>query len=144
MRPMSASKRRLYWQLQLAAHFMQKQADRGLVKESGVTTAQFGVLSAIGNGSHVTQKDVATTLGLNQSAITAMVRRLMEMGYVDRNDSKTDGRTKILSLTSEGRLICKNTNSPFRKINQQIEATLDDEQIDLFADYLEQITEAFR
>lgn len=123
---------------------MQKQADRGLVKESGITTAQFGVLSVIANGEEVTQKDVATRLGLNQSAITAMVRRLMEMGFVERKGSKTDGRTKILSLTSEGRLICKNTSSPFRKINRQIEAALNDKEIDLFADYLEKITDTFR
>lgn len=141
---MSASKRRLYWQLQLAAHFMQKQADRGLIKDSGITTAQLGVLSVIANGDEVTQKDVATRLGLNQSAITAMVRRLMEMGFVDRIGSKTDGRTKILSLTSEGQVIFKNASSPFRKVNQQIEATLDSEEIELFADCLEKITDAFR
>ena len=141
---MSASKRRLYWQLQLAAHFMQKQADRGLIKDSGITTAQFGVLSVIANGDEVTQKDVATRLGLNQSAITAMVRRLMKMGFVDRMGSRTDGRTKILSLTKEGQAIFKNTSSPFRKINQQIEATLDSEEIELFADSLEKITDAFR
>lgn len=141
---MSASERRLYWQLQLAAHFLQKQADRDLLRDAGITTAQFGVLSVIGNGTDVTQKDVATVLGLNQSAITAMVRRLMAMGYVDRKGSKTDGRTKILSLSREGRQIYKNTKSPFGKINEQIESTLDDEQIEKFADYLEQLTEAFR
>ena len=141
---MSASEHRLYWRLQLASHFMQKQADRDLLKDAAITTAQFGVLSVVSNGKDVTQKDVATRLGLNQSAITAMVRRLMKLGYVDRQDSPTDGRAKILSLTSEGRDVVKNTRSPFGKINERIESALDVREIDNLADYLERLTNTFK
>lgn len=141
---MSASKLRLYWRLQLAAHFLQKQADRDLLKDGEITTAQLGVLSAIGNGEHVTQKDIATILGLNQSAITAMVRRLMNLGYVERQDSLTDGRSKILTLTEDGRDVVKNTRSPFGKINKRIETILSDEEINNLADYLDRLTQSFR
>ncbi|WP_430428662.1 MarR family winged helix-turn-helix transcriptional regulator [Parasphingorhabdus sp.] len=141
---MSASKLRLYWRLQLAAHFLQKQADRDLLKDGEITTAQLGVLSAIGNGEHVTQKDIATILGLNQSAITAMVRRLMNLGYVERQDSLTDGRSKILTLTGDGRDVVKNTRSPFGKINKRIETILSDEEINNLADYLDRLTQSFR
>jgi DNA-binding MarR family transcriptional regulator len=141
---MSASKLRLYWRLQLAAHFLQKQADRGLLQDAKITTAQLGVLSVISNGKNVAQKEIATRLGLNQSAITAMVRRLMNLGYVERHDSQTDGRSKILTLTSDGRNVVKNTRSPFGKINERIEATLSDEEIDNLADYLERLTKSFR
>ncbi|OAO01901.1 hypothetical protein A8B75_14275 [Sphingomonadales bacterium EhC05] len=141
---MSASKLRLYWRLQLAAHFLQKQADRDLLKDGEITTAQLGVLSAISNGEHVTQKDIATILGLNQSAITAMVRRLMNLGYVERQDSLTDGRSKILTLTGDGRDVVKNTHSPFGKINKRIETILSDEEINNLADYLDRLTQSFR
>lgn len=141
---MSASKLRLYWRLQLAAHFLQKQADRDLLKDGEITTAQLGVLSAISNGEHVTQKDIATILGLNQSAITAMVRRLMNLGYVERQDSPTDGRSKILTLTGDGRDVVKNTRSPFGKINKRIETILSDEEINNLADYLDRLTQSFR
>ncbi|WP_430415408.1 MarR family winged helix-turn-helix transcriptional regulator [Parasphingorhabdus sp.] len=141
---MSASKLRLYWRLQLAAHFLQKQADRDLLKDGEITTAQLGVLSAISNGEHVTQKDIATILGLNQSAITAMVRRLMNLGYVERQDSLTDGRSKILTLTGDGRDVVKNTRSPFGKINKRIETILSDEEINNLADYLDRLTQSFR
>jgi len=141
---MSASKLRLYWRLQLAAHFLQKQADRGLLKDAGITTAQLGVLTVIGNGENVSQKHVADVLGLNQSAITAMVRRLMTLGYVERQNSESDGRTKILSLTKKGISVHESTEPPFRKINKRIESTLNAEEIENLANYLKRLTDDFR
>lgn len=141
---MSASKLRLYWRLQLAAHFVQKQADRDLLKDANITTAQFGVLAVIGNGENVTQKHVADILGLNQSAITAMVRRLEALGYVERQNSETDGRAKILSLTKKGRDVHESTQPPFGRINKRIETTLNAEEMANLANYLERLTNDFR
>ena len=141
---MSASKLRLYWRLQLAAHFMQKQADRDLLDNDNITTAQFGVLSAIANREDVTQKDVAQALGLNPSAVTAMVKRLLKLGYIQREGSQSDGRAKILTLTEEGARIVKNTQPPFQKINEQIENILSGDEIENLGDYLERLIKAFR
>ncbi|WP_109356336.1 MarR family winged helix-turn-helix transcriptional regulator [Sphingorhabdus sp. EL138] len=141
---MSASKLKLYWRLQLAAHFLQKRADRDLLESGNVTTAQLGVIAVIGNGTDVTQKDVAVALGLNESAITAMVRRLIGLGYVERQKSEHDGRAKLLNLTDDGHAIHQNTRPPFKKINNRIESVLDDTEIENLADYLERLTETFR
>ncbi len=141
---MSASKLKLYWRLQLAAHFMQKQADRDLLKNDNITTAQFGVLSVIANRDDVTQKDIANVLGLNQSAVTAMVKRLLKLDYIHRESSESDGRAKILTLTDEGLRIFKNTQPPFQKVNEQIQDVLNAEEIENLGDYLERLTRAFR
>lgn len=141
---MSASKLKLYWRLQLAAHFLQKRADRDLLENGKVTTAQLGVLAVIGNGKNVTQKDVAIALGLNESAITAMVKRLMGFGYVERHKSEHDGRAKLLNLTETGRAIHQNTNPPFRKINARIESVLSEAEIENLAENLDKLTEAFK
>ncbi len=141
---MSASKLKLYWRLQLAAHFLQKRADRDLLESGNITTAQLGVIAVIGNGTDVTQKDVAVALGLNESAITAMVRRLIGLGYVERQKSEHDGRAKLLSLTDDGHAIHQNTRPPFKKINTRIESVLDDTEIENLADYLDRLTETFR
>jgi MarR family transcriptional regulator, organic hydroperoxide resistance regulator len=49
-----------------------------------------------------TQRRVAEQLKLNESAVTAMVGRLMEAGYVARAPSATDGRAWTVSLTEAG------------------------------------------
>ena len=54
---------------------MQKQADRDLLKDAAITTAQFGVLSVVSNGKDVTQKDVATRLGLTDEYVRELRRR---------------------------------------------------------------------
>ncbi len=141
---MSASKLRLYWRLQLAAHFLKKRADKELLSESQITTAQVGVLTVIANGSDVTQKSVATALGLNESAVTAMVKRLTRMNLVERRESKTDVRAKILELTEAGRHVTQTTHPPFEEINERIEAALTDQEIQNLADYLTRLTEAFK
>lgn len=141
---MSASKLRLYWRLQLAAHFMKKRADKELLSKSQITTAQIGVLTVIANGSDVSQKAVATALGLNESAVTAMVKRLTRMDLVRRRQSETDGRAKILQLTDAGQHMTQTTHPPFKEINKRIEAALTDDEIDNLADYLTKLTDAFK
>ncbi|WP_108810698.1 MarR family transcriptional regulator [Sphingorhabdus sp. Alg231-15] len=140
---MSASKQRLYWRLQLAAHFLQKRADRELKRKANITTAQTGVLAVIANGSEVTQKDIATALGLNESAVTAMVRRLIALDYVTRQRSEVDQRSRLLTLTDLGKEVQQNVRPPFKKINDKIEDVLDDDEIDKLADYLTRLTRSF-
>ncbi|MFT7288831.1 MAG: DNA-binding MarR family transcriptional regulator [Halieaceae bacterium] len=141
---MSAAKLRLYWRIQLAAHHMQKMADRELASSAQITTAQLGVLSVIANNKEINQKDVALALGLNESAVTAMVRRLVALEYLNCKKSSRDGRAKTLSLTPTGIAVQKTAKLPFKKINEVIESTLSDNDISLLADCLSRLTESFR
>lgn len=139
----SAAQHNLYWRLQLTAHFMQKRADRNLGSDAGITTAQTGVLAVIAKGQGVTQKDVAKALGLNESAVTAMVRRLIALDYVTRRKSDKDARAKILTLTDSGLAVRKNVRPPFRKINEEIASALSDSEMAQLSDYLERLTRTF-
>ena len=76
---MSASKHRIYHRLQLAAHRLQKAADRAVMAAAGITTAQAAVLSIVAADGPVSQRNVARKLGLNESAMTAMIARLRDM-----------------------------------------------------------------
>ena len=76
---MSASKHRVYHRLQLAAHRLQKAADRAVMAAAGITTAQAAVLSIVAADGPVTQLSVARKLGLNESAMTAMIARLRDV-----------------------------------------------------------------
>ena len=140
---MSASSLRIYWRQQLAAHHMQKFADRELASAAQITTAQVGVLSVIANNDGIKQKEVAVALGLNESAITAMVRRLVALDCIEWKKSKSDGRAKILSLTTTGKEVQKNAKLPFEKINKVIESTLSEDEIELLADMLDRLRGAF-
>jgi MarR family transcriptional regulator, organic hydroperoxide resistance regulator len=140
----SASKTRVYHRLQLAAHRAQKSADRALMAAADITTAQSAVLllTSAGDGG-VTQREVATQLGVNESGMTAMVRRLLDMGLLERVRDETDARAWRLQPSDDGRAALKQIEPPFRRINQTIEAALKPDEIAQLADYLTRIASAF-
>ena len=139
---MSASKSRLYHRLQLAAHRLQKSADRAVLAAAEITTAQAAVLMLVAGGA-ASQREVATQLGLNESAVTAMARRLLDMGLLERARDEADARAWQLRLSEDGRTALKRIELPFRRINQTIETALSPEEIAHFADYLRRIAVAF-
>lgn len=139
---MQASKSRLYHRLQLAAHRLQKSADRAVLSAAEITTAQAAVLALVARGA-VTQREVATRLGLNESALTAMTRRLLGMGLLERVRDETDARAWQLRLSDGGRAALRRVDQPFKRINQTIETVLTPEEITHFADYLQRIAATF-
>jgi len=140
---MSASKTRVYHRLQLAAHRIQKSADRAVLAAAEITTAQAAVLALTSAGEPVTQREVATQLGVNESGMTAMVRRLLDMGLLERVRDEADARAWRLRPSDDGRAALKRIDQPFKRINQTIETALAPDEIAHLADYLTRIASAF-
>lgn len=131
---MSAHKFRVFHALQLASHKLHKLADRELGTVTALTVAQAAVLSVLHNENDAghngaTQKQVAQALGQNESAITAMVSRLVTMGYVNKSRSPQDARSWELVLSSEGQAALAATRAPFAKINRLIDGALSKEEV---------------
>lgn len=73
-----------------------------MLEVAGVTTAQMSALAIIASEEATTQTRLAKELGLNDSAITAMMRRLIDLNLVERVRDDNDGRAWLLKLTSFG------------------------------------------
>lgn len=140
---MSAQKSRLYHRLQIAAHRVQKAADRAVLDAADVTTAQAAVLAIIAAQAPITQRDIASQLGINESAVTAMTGRLQKMGLLKRLRDSADARAWRLELTAEGRATLKRLEKPFKRVNQTLEEALSVQEIAQLADCLARISDAF-
>mgnify|MGYP005838075617 CR=1 FL=1 len=140
---MSASEERLYFLLQVAAHRLRKTADSTLMAHAGLTTAQIAVLSLIEAGKDVNQRDLARRLQQNESAMTAMIQRLLKAGLVNRQQSKTDGRNWVLHLTAQGRRTLEAAHGPFQEINERLDRALGSEDSRKVTAALNAIIEAF-
>ena len=138
-----ARKLRVYHRLQLSAHRVQKLADRSLLTTADITTAQAAVLAVVAGSDKATQRDVAKQLGLNESAVTGMVTRLLNLDLLEREPHDTDTRAWRLALSKNGRAALKNIEKPFGAINARIESVLKEDEITRLADYLERISNAF-
>lgn len=141
---MSAHTARLYHRLQIAAHRVQKAADRAVMEAAGITTAQSAVLTVTEAGAPITQRAVADQLGINESALTQMTARLMKLGLLTRTRDKADARAWQLSLTPEGRAALARIRAPFTRLNAAIDKALGDTDIDRLAADLGKIAAAFK
>jgi MarR family transcriptional regulator, organic hydroperoxide resistance regulator len=125
---MGAGKLRLYSLLQRAAHDLKKSTDRALMHAADLTTAQSAVLVIIAERGPIKQKDVAQALGLNESAMVAMVNRLLQLDYLMRVRDANDQRQWLLSPSVKGTKALQLAAEPFNAINARLDALLSDEQ----------------
>lgn len=121
---MTARSSQFYHALQIAAHRLQKRADQALMEAAGISTAQSAVLAIVSGRSGIRQNQLAATLGLNESAITAMVNRLTTLGLVERRRSPEDSRAWELRVTPAGEAALRAIEVPFADINALIDAAL--------------------
>ncbi|WP_339691378.1 MarR family transcriptional regulator [uncultured Parasphingorhabdus sp.] len=126
---MSARNQRFYSRLQLAAHALKKISDRQLLDVAGVTTAQMSALALIASEEASTQTLLAKRLGLNDSAITAMMRRLIDLDLVERVRDDQDGRAWLLKLTKSGSETVERASAAVDQTSIQVDALLGEKTI---------------
>lgn len=86
---------RMYWALEKS----QEEWSRGLEGEFGLTAKQYGLLRAIERQADVTTSDLTEMLGKAQPAITQMLNRLEQNGFITRETSVNDRRRRKVRLT---------------------------------------------
>jgi DNA-binding MarR family transcriptional regulator len=70
----------------------------------GLRVRQYSVLAlACGSADGVSQRELATVLGLDPSQVVLLVDELAVAGLVERRPSRTDRRTKLVVATGAGR-----------------------------------------
>lgn len=137
-----AGRERLYHLLQTAAHRLKTRADRESQVTAGVSAAQAAAMFVIAQEGATTQRRVAAQLRLNESAVTAMMGRLMEAGLVGRAPSATDGRAWTVTLTEAGRTALDCFRGNLDQLNADITAALGGEaEVVRFAQALRAILE---
>jgi len=119
-----AGRERLYHLLQTAAHRLKTRADRDSQGSAGITAAQAAVMFVIAREGGTTQRRVAGQLKLNESAVTGMVGRLMEAGFVSRAPSPTDGRAWTVGLTPSGEVALERFRGNLEILNAELTAAL--------------------
>ncbi|WP_084395632.1 MarR family winged helix-turn-helix transcriptional regulator [Henriciella aquimarina] len=130
---------RLYSRLQIAAQQLRKVTDRQLVEAAGITAPQYGVLVRVAAAEELNQTSLARELRLNDSAITAMVKRLIGLGMLKKARSKADSRAWVLTLTAEGERAMERVHGTVLSINEKIDAEFGPGKLDDFVDKLNRL-----
>jgi DNA-binding MarR family transcriptional regulator len=93
---------RLIHLLSLAQHRLLKSADLAFKETLDISTTQLGVLFLLEKRPGALFKDVSDDLGVNASAITALIARMEDAGLVRRQPSDDDQRAIHLFATANG------------------------------------------
>jgi len=71
--------------------------------EAAIAPAQARILAALARDPVATPSGLAARLGVSRPTMTVAIRRLEELGFVDRDANGRDGRSANLGLTQRGR-----------------------------------------
>lgn len=115
---------RLYFLLQRAAHQLRVAADRRVTAAAGITTAQLGALYVVQDRPGVTQQELAAELGQRESAITAMVARLVDAGLLTRRTHALQYRAIALHLSPAGTQALTRARPEVERFNAELQAVL--------------------
>lgn len=96
---------RLYW----ANESAYEDWSRGLEAQHGLTAKQYGLLRALERQADLTTTSLTDLLGKAQPAITQMLNRLEDNGFIVREQSTTDKRRRSLNLTAKARKLLDST-----------------------------------
>jgi DNA-binding MarR family transcriptional regulator len=95
------------------------------------------VLHMLAPDNQLAMKDLADQLGVAPPSLTALTRRLVQTGLVQRHAHPDDSRISLLSLTAAGRALHEQLYAEHLARMEQLLASLSPEEQALFLDLLE-------
>ena len=91
----------LFRTIQSTYRALRERSD-GFIESYDLSRPQFEVISALGNTSGLTLKELSRRLPVTKGTLTGVINRLEERGLVHRSASESDRRSTVASLTQEG------------------------------------------
>jgi DNA-binding MarR family transcriptional regulator len=101
-----------------------------------LSRTEIGVLGAT---SDTPQRitDLAAAEGVTQPAITSLVNRLAERGWVTRRPDPEDGRVVLVATTASGRSVLNQVRAEYRAFFHEEMASLADDEVAVLATAIE-------
>ena len=105
--------------------------------QCGINESQCFLIVEIGRKPGICVKELAEAVGLDKSGISRGVEELVQKEYVNREPSKTDRRSVVLTLTEKGQ-------ARFEKIENDMDAKFGEVFSRISEDRRQQVLEALR
>ena len=131
------------WRSLLSAQAsLMRQLDTDLVKETGVSLADFDVLAQLAlAGGSLRMTDLAQRALISRSGMTRRVARLVGEGLVRRTGAETDARGVVVALTEAGlERLAETAPVHLRGVGELFIGRLDDEELDVLERALAKVT----
>lgn len=129
--------------MSLAQHRLLKSTDNAFGEALGISATQLGVLFILEKSPGAFLKEVSEALGVNKSAITALIDRMEAAGFVRRQPSNDDGRAVHLFATTAGLKKVAAARPVLARLNARLTEGFDEREIATVARFLQSILTRF-
>lgn len=99
-----------------------------------LTTEQHFTMRHINKVKVCTSTELAIVFGVKKSAITPIINRLVEKGWVERTRDEKDRRVIYLTLTSEGKMTFSEMEKKIQSVIESVISKFDHTEIQNFLD----------
>jgi len=134
--------RRLIFLLNVAYRRVQRHVT-ALTKDSGVTSAQSGLLFVLGRRDGALMGEAGAALDLGMPGISGLVERTVEAGLIEKRADPDDGRAWRLWLTAPGRRALARAKAGAAELNARLMEGFTDAEIDTVARWLNSVQNKF-
>ncbi|TFG49992.1 MAG: MarR family transcriptional regulator [Anaerolineales bacterium] len=107
---------------------------------SEITMHQMLYLETIGRLGEPTFGELADHLGVTRPSVSGLIKKLIKLGYVEKNQSSEDGRVYYLKLSEIGLRFNVLHNEVHQLLAHRITKNLDQNEINALEGLLEKIT----
>ena len=94
--------RRLSYQMSLATKLMQSSLDGALAPQK-ISLMQWYILAGVEIENQCSPSDLAAYIGVSRPAVSRLLKSMESDKLIERNIIGEDGRTRMLTLTDDGR-----------------------------------------
>ena len=107
--------------------------EEGVVKDSGLTTAQNHAIEIVGHEGAIKMIRLAEKLGVTTGTLTVSIDRLEEKGLLRRVPHQSDRRSYLIELTEKGQEVFARHHNHHLNLTDEIMADFSEqEQADLY------------
>jgi DNA-binding MarR family transcriptional regulator len=87
-----------------------------------------GALMTLASGDPVSQRELATLMGIDPSDLVGVVDILEAAGFVSRERDPADRRRRLLAVTADGRKAVRRLHDLMAEVDDEVMRPLDDDQ----------------
>ena len=136
--------KRLFFLINKARHRMFKYAETQSEARLGTSVTQTAALMFIEKNAGCLQKELAKALGLNHSAVTGLVGRMIKNNLISRQSCDDDARASRLYLTELGKTKAPQIKPLMKEFNEKLTQGFSEDEIKIVLKFLNNIVDDFK
>jgi DNA-binding MarR family transcriptional regulator len=120
-------------------HHLHRRVVEKRVERTGVFRSQHMTLMYLSCDAGCSQKDIAEAHRVSSAAVAVNLKKLEQMGLVERIVDEEDNRCNRITITEKGSRIVEQSRDIFQQISEEMFSLLTDEEMEVFVRCLDKL-----